>query len=121
MNTYLAPANGCLRKHMHECKDIMRGFHKVILQNKQDDCSERDVQYWKETIPNFIRFLLQEKGIKPDLYYPVKCFNFLMRCRLSPPIAQFMACKEKRKLCMNQGSLDRKLVQPFVVWQIHFF
>ena len=31
---------------------------------------------------NFIRFSLEEKRIKLDLNYPVKSFNFSMRCRL---------------------------------------
>ena len=54
-------------------------------------------------------FLHQEKGIKPDLNYSVKCFNFSMRCGLCPPITLFMESKERHKSCMNCASLDRVL------------
>ena len=94
------------QNHVHESTESMHGLHKLILSTNKMAVRNRMCIGGKKLL-NFIRFWLQQKGIKPDLK-PVKCFNFSMRCKLCPPITLSMACKERHKLCMNRASLYRE-------------
>ena len=67
--------------------------------------AKQDVHCWKETLCNFISFLLLKNGIKPDSNYPVK---FSMQCNLFPlsPVCSQNALKDN--LCMDHALLDRE-------------
>ena len=39
---------------MYKSKETMHALHKLILPNKKDNCLEKDVHLWKQTLQNFI-------------------------------------------------------------------
>ena len=45
-------------------------------------------------------FYFQGKGIKPDLNYSVKSFNFSIQSGLHTPASLFMTSKERRNVCI---------------------
>ena len=45
-------------------------------------------------------FYFQGKGIKPDLNYSVKSFNFSIQSELYTPASLFMTSKERCNVCI---------------------
>ena len=48
----------------------------------------------------YLMFYFQGKGIKPDLNYSVKSFNFSIQSGLHTPASLFMTSKERRNVCI---------------------
>ena len=48
----------------------------------------------------YLVFYFQGKGIKPDINYSVKSFNFSIQSGLHPPASLFMTSKERCNLCI---------------------
>ena len=48
----------------------------------------------------YLMFYFQGKGIKPDLNYSVKSFNFSIQSELYTPVSLFMTSKERRNVCI---------------------
>ena len=93
-----------LWNHKHKSMKIMHVLHnsqratRLKGQNKMCICGKK--------LLYFIWLWIYSKGIKPDLNYSVKSYNFSMRCGLFSLANLFLACKERYNLCMNHASLD---------------
>ena len=61
---------------------------------------------WKETVLNVIWVLLHEKGIKLDVNYPMKYFNFLMSLGCVHP--SLWPLHAKKGIWMNRSTTDRE-------------
>lgn len=92
-----------------------------LFSNNKDGCGGKTkCAIAKKTKLESTWFLLSEKGVKPDLNYPVKSRKFLMRYRLRPLISLLMHTKKNiiYALIMHHRIVYRETGQPILLRDI---